>query len=70
MRVSDSGPGIPLEEQEKIFSPFYRGKQGGRFPQGMGLGLSIARDLVNAHGGRLEVTSQPGQGSSFTIYLP
>ena len=70
IRVSDTGPGIPAEEQERIFTPFYRGLSSGRFPQGMGLGLSIARDLVTAHGGRLTVESAPGSGSRFTIWLP
>jgi len=70
IRVSDTGPGIAPEEQPHIFSPFYRGRSGRRLPQGMGLGLSIARDLVVAHKGRLEMTSIPGQGSCFTIWLP
>jgi two-component system sensor histidine kinase BaeS len=70
IRVSDTGPGIPAEEQERIFTPFYRGLASGRFPQGMGLGLSIARDLVTAHGGRLTVESAPDSGSRFTIRLP
>ena len=70
IRVRDSGPGIAPEEQEHLFTPFYRGPAGGRFPQGMGLGLSIARDLVTAHDGRLEVESAPGWGSRFTIWLP
>jgi two-component system sensor histidine kinase BaeS len=70
IQVSDTGPGIWPEEQAGIFTPFYRGRSAGRFPQGMGLGLTIARDLVVAHGGRLEVDSTPGQGSRFTIWLP
>jgi two-component system sensor histidine kinase BaeS len=70
IRVSDNGPGIPLEEQECIFAPFYRSRSSRRFPQGLGLGLGIARDLVNAHGGRLELESAPGEGSRFTIWLP
>jgi signal transduction histidine kinase len=70
IRVKDSGPGVPLEEQEMIFQPFYRGSQASRFPQGLGLGLSIARDLVAAHGGELELESTPGAGSCFTIWLP
>jgi signal transduction histidine kinase len=70
IRVRDSGPGIAPEEQEHIFTPFYRGAAGSRFPQGMGLGLSIARDLVAAHGGHIKVQSTPGAGSAFTIYLP
>jgi len=70
IRVRDSGPGITPEEQVRIFMPFYRGSVGRRFPQGMGLGLSIARDLVTAHEGRIEVQSAPGAGSTFTIWLP
>jgi len=70
IRVSDTGPGIPVDEQEKIFTPFFRGNQGRRIKQGMGLGLSIARDLVLAHGGRLELESTPGLGSHFTVWLP
>jgi len=70
IRVSDTGPGIAPEEQAHIFTPFYRGRTNGRQSPGMGLGLSIARDLVVAHGGRLEVQSIPGQGSHFIIRLP
>lgn len=70
LSVSDSGAGIAPAEQEKIFTPFYRGDQGRRIKQGMGLGLSIARDLAVAHGGRIELASQPGQGSTFTLYIP
>jgi len=70
LRFSDTGPGIDPEEQALLFSPFFRGRVGRRFPQGMGLGLVIARDLVMAHGGQLEVQSTPGLGSEFTIWLP
>lgn len=70
VRVSDTGPGISLDEQGKIFNPYYRGQQGRRIRQGMGLGLSIARDLVSAHGGRLEIDSTPGLGSHFTVRIP
>ena len=70
IRVSDDGPGIPPEEQEAIFTPFYRGGYGRRIKQGMGLGLSIARDLAEAHGGTITLDSKPGQGSSFTLWLP
>jgi len=70
IRVRDSGPGIPPEEQARVFTPFYRGSVGCRFPQGMGLGLSIARDLIDAHGGRIALESVPGQGSAFTVHLP
>ncbi len=68
--VSDTGPGISADDQSRIFDPFYRGRQGIRFPQGLGLGLTIAYDLVAAHGGQLEMTSTPGRGSRFTIHLP
>ncbi len=70
VQVSDTGPGVPFEEQEKIFEPFYRGDQNRRIKQGLGLGLSIARDLASAHGGRIELDSTPGLGSQFTILLP
>jgi signal transduction histidine kinase len=70
IRVSDTGPGIPLEEQEKIFMPFYQGGQGRRIKQGMGLGLSIARDLAFAHGGKIMLESTPGLGSHFTVWIP
>lgn len=70
VRVSDTGPGISLEDQPRIFVPFYRGDQGRRIKQGMGLGLSIADDLAKAHGGRIELESAPGAGSQFTLWLP
>ena len=69
LRVRDTGPGIRPEQQEKMFEPFVRGGQGRRFPQGMGLGLSIARELVEAHGGRLTLESDAGLGSTFTVWL-
>ena len=68
--VGDTGIGIAPSEQDQIFEPFYRSQRDKRFPQGMGLGLSIARDLVQAHGGSLRVESAPGKGSRFTILLP
>jgi len=70
VRVSDTGPGIAPEEQARIFDPFYRGRSERRFPQGVGLGLTIARDLAIAHGGRLELESTLGLGSHFTLWLP
>jgi two-component system sensor histidine kinase VicK len=68
--VEDSGIGISVEEQERIFEPLYRGPRARRFPQGMGLGLSIAVDIVRLHGGDIQVTSEEGRGSRFTIVLP
>ena len=71
LQVTDTGPGIPEEERERIFEPFYRGGQASRFPQGLGLGLTIARDIVEAHGGVLEIRQpETGRGSRFTITLP
>jgi signal transduction histidine kinase len=70
IRVSDTGPGIAPEEQDRIFEPFYRGTAASRFPQGMGLGLGIARDLVTAHGGQLTLERVSGLGSRFIIRLP
>lgn len=70
LRVQDSGPGIPPEEQQVIFQSYYRGSQRGRIKQGMGLGLGIAQDIVAAHGGHIDVVSEPGRGSTFTICLP
>jgi len=69
IQVCDSGPGIPPEDLEKIFQPFYRGKQDRRIVQGMGLGLTIARDIVQAHGGQIQVESKAGSGAKFTIWL-
>jgi len=70
VRFQDNGPGIPVQEQELIFEPFYRGQQGRKIKQGMGLGLSIARDILHAHGGELELQSGEAGGSQFTAWLP
>lgn len=72
MRISicDSGDGIAPQERTLIFEPFFRSSQKRRFPQGLGLGLTIARDLVEAHDGRLEVDCPEEGGSCFTIHLP
>jgi two-component system sensor histidine kinase KdpD len=66
--VSDRGPGVPNESVEELFEKFYRGND--RKPGGLGLGLSIARGFVEAHGGRLTATNRDGGGARFTITLP
>ena len=68
LRISDHGPGIPKEELERIFEPFYRVNGAGH--GGSGLGLAIARGFVEANGGRLRAQSLPGQGATFVIELP
>lgn len=65
----DSGIGIPSEEQDKIWSRLYRGDKS-RSQRGLGLGLSLVKAVVEAHGGTVTVSSQPGEGSEFTVRLP
>jgi len=66
VRVVDQGPGIPEQDQERIFEPFYRRESG----EGSGLGLSIARGFVEANEGEISVESVPGQGSTFVVSFP
>lgn len=63
--VADSGPGIPADRVESVFQPFVSSKS-----QGMGLGLPISKEIVEGHGGRIEVRSRPGQGTRFRVLLP
>lgn len=67
--VHDVGKGIPPAELPRLFNKFFRGSEGGR-PSGSGLGLYIARGLVEAHGGRMAAQSRLGKGSTFTFTLP
>jgi signal transduction histidine kinase len=71
LQVLDHGMGIPQGEQEKIFEKFYRvGDPLVHNTKGSGLGLSLVRHIVQAHGGTVGVNSTPGEGSKFTIALP
>jgi signal transduction histidine kinase len=65
LAVSDTGPGIPRERLARVFEPFYSGK-----PNGSGLGLTIAERIVAAHGGRIEIDSEPGRGTRVTLLFP
>jgi signal transduction histidine kinase len=65
IEVEDNGRGIPEEDLSRIFSPFFSAN-----PNGSGLGLPAVRRVARAHGGRVEVTSALGRGSTFTIRLP
>ena len=69
--VSDNGPGIPWREQKRIFQKFYRARDPlSRTIEGTGLGLAMVKHIVDAHGGRISVESDVGQGASFRIWLP
>ncbi|MAE46371.1 MAG: hypothetical protein CMJ86_05700 [Planctomycetes bacterium] len=68
--VQDNGFGIPLTEHEQIFDRFYRVQQPGREIQGTGLGLAITKEIVESHGGTVQVKSAAGEGATFTVSLP
>ena len=65
IQVSDDGPGLPPEMVDRMFTPFFTTKA-----QGSGLGLAIIRKIVDAHDGRIDVSSAPGLGTRFTVTLP
>ena len=69
-RVEDNGPGIDSMDLPLIFEKFYRGKRGAITGKGSGMGLAIIRAILTAHGGGIEATSQPGQGSCFRFWVP
>ena len=69
--VHDTGVGIPLAEQERIFEPFYRGAaDDGSAASGVGLGLALAQYLARLLGTRIQVDSRPGEGATFFLALP
>jgi signal transduction histidine kinase len=65
MVIADDGPGIPADITDRVFNPFFTTK-----PQGSGLGLAIVRKIVDAHDGRIDVTTGAGRGTAFTVSLP
>ncbi len=67
VRISDSGPGVPVELREEIFAPFFSTKERG---VGTGLGLSVCRKLVEAHGGTLTLADSPLGGATFRLEFP
>ena len=68
-RIEDQGVGISEKEMEKIYDNFYRSEES-RTSEGAGLGLSLTKKIMEIHGGRIEGSSTPGQGSSFTLWFP
>jgi signal transduction histidine kinase len=70
IEVSDRGVGIERSDQKRIFEKFYRGSASSLHREGFGLGLPIVQELVSAHGGLVEVESEPGTGSTFRVRLP
>jgi signal transduction histidine kinase len=71
IRVADRGPGIPLDEQEHIFDPFFRGRRAIQDQvRGTGLGLNLVKQIVEAHGGSIRVRSGPMEGTEFIVRIP
>jgi len=68
--VTDTGPGIAAEDQERIFEEFQQTEAGAGQREGTGLGLALSKRLVELHGGRIWVDSEPGEGSAFVFTLP
>lgn len=67
INVKDNGNGIPEDIKDKIFQPFFTNKPTG---EGTGLGLSMSYDIVKAHGGTIDMMSEPGKGTEFIISIP
>jgi signal transduction histidine kinase len=70
IRVADQGIGLTTYQKKRIFEKFYRVDYSDKAPRGLGLGLSIAHQIVEAHGGRLRVDSAIGAGTTFTLSVP
>jgi signal transduction histidine kinase len=67
IRVEDNGSGIPKDIQEHIFEPFFTTKKIG---EGTGLGLAVCHGIVTTHGGKIELRSEPGKGTKFSVVIP
>jgi signal transduction histidine kinase len=70
LSVHDEGMGIPAEDQPRIFEKFFRAPEAAAAVGGTGLGLAVAREIVETHGGQMRVASEPGSGSTFWVVLP
>jgi signal transduction histidine kinase len=70
VEVADEGIGIPAEAQARLFEPFYRAGNVGPTASGFGLGLYIVQEIVQRHGGRVEVESAEGRGTALRVVLP
>src|SRR5262249_11325403 len=71
IKVADRGPGIPLDEQAHIFDPFFRGRRAVQDQvRGTGLGLNLVKKIVEAHGGTIQVRSEPMRGTQFVVRIP
>ena len=69
--VADQGSGIPEDKLDLIFDRYYRANQSGEaVPEGLGIGLTISRSIVEAHGGKLYARNTPGKGAEFVLELP
>ena len=68
--VRDQGPGIPVDEQSRLFERFQRSEESSAKVPGLGLGLSIVKRVAKVHGGTIGISSQPGHGSTFWITFP
>ena len=69
IHVADNGPGIPEDEQPRVFQRFYRGLSNPT-EEGVGIGLYLVRQIAEGQGGYVKVSSKPGEGSTFSLYLP